>query len=471
MRELGWRVANRSLHATEERLRLALQAGRMVAWERNFKSGFVTRSDTARDVLGIGSGPVSEFAANLHPDDQDRARAWGHKGDQEEIRYIHPHDGRVVWLSARTITLPEEGEPERMIGITFDITDRKLAENELWRLANHDALTGLANRMLFHERLSAALDAAEASGASVSLLLLDLDDFKSVNDTLGHDAGDALLVEAAKRLMAKVRPADTVARLGGDEFAIILVDADLDLAFQFAQELAHTLLKTVQYSGRAISTKASIGVAGFPAHHRCPIELMKDADIALYRAKAERRGRAVVYVEADRVRIEQRVHVLAEVRQGLAADQFLPYYQPKVSLRTGEIVGSEALARWQHPERGVLTPGSFAPAFTDPETAVAMGARMIEHVLRDIRGWIDRGVEFGRVAVNFSAAEFGDPQLADNVLALLSKAGISPQCFEVEVTESVFLERSTESTLDILRQFARAGVTSPSTTSAPGTRP
>ena len=185
---------------------------------------------------------------------------------------------------------------------------------------------------------------------------------------------------------------------------------------------------------------------------------MKDADIALYRAKAERRGRAVVYVEADRVRIEQRVRVLGEVRDGLAADQFIPFYQPKVSLRTGAIVGLEALARWQHPSRGILTPGSFAPAFNDAETAIAMGARMIEHVLRDMRTWLNQGVDVGRVAVNFSASEFGDPQLAQHVLSLMSDAGVPPQLFEVEVTESVFLERSTESALDILRQFATAGV-------------
>ena len=457
MRELELRVANRALKDSEERLRLALQAGRMFAWERDLSDDFVTRSDSAFDLIGLGSGPALEFDDRVYRDDRWRAPMWGNCDQQEEIRYVRP-DGEIVWLSARSIAVSEEGKPKRLIGVTFDITDRKRAEEELWRMANHDALTGLANRVLFQQHLGAAIDGAETSGTSVSLLLLDLDDFKSVNDTLGHDAGDALLVEAARRLTAKVRDTDTVARLGGDEFAVILIDTDLDAASRFAQALADDMLQVVQHAGRAISTKASIGIAGFPDHHRSPIELLKDADIALYRAKAERRGRAVVYTEAARERIEQRVRVLAEVREGLGADQFLPFYQPKVSLRTGQIVGLEALARWQHPSRGVLTPGSFGPAFNDPETAVAMGARMIEHVVGDIRRWLDQGFECGRVAVNFSSAEFGDPQLAEHVLGLLSEAGVPTRCFEVEVTESVFLERSNETALAILRQFSKAGV-------------
>lgn len=458
MRELELRVANRALSDSEERLRLALQAGRMFAWERNLSDDFVTRSGSALDLIGLGSGPASEFDDRVHLDDKWRAPMWGSCDQQEEIRYVRP-DGEIVWLSARSIAVSEEGKPRRLIGVTFDITDRKRAEQELWWMANHDALTGLVNRVLFQQRLAAAIESAGASGASVSLLLLDLDDFKSVNDTLGHDAGDALLVEAAKRLSAKARDIDTVARLGGDEFALILLDTDLDEASRFAQELAEAMSHVIHYAGRAISTKASMGIAGFPAHHGSPIELMKDADIALYRAKAERRGRAVVYTEAARERIEQRVRVLAEVRDGLSADQFRPFYQPQVSLRTGEIVGLEALARWQHPSRGILAPGSFGPAFSDPETTVAMGARMIRHVLGDVRGWLDQGIDCGRVAVNFSSTEFGDPHLAEHILGLLAEFSVPTYKFEVEVTESVFLERSTETALDILRQFARAGVT------------
>ncbi|WP_082359246.1 EAL domain-containing protein [Bosea sp. AAP35] len=459
MRELELRVANQALRASEERLRLALQAGRMVAWERNLPSDFVTRSETAKDLLGIVSGPVSNFIANLHPEDRTRARAraQGLKADREEMRYVHPDNGRTIWLSARSITIPEVGEPKKVIGVTFDITDRKLAEDELWHMANHDALTGLANRMMFQRCLEGEIEAAESNGTSVSLLLLDLDDFKSVNDTLGHDAGDALLVEMSRRLSGLAGEGDTIARLGGDEFAIIK-GTDLKGAMAFADRITEVMARRFNYLGHRLATKASIGIASFPDHHRSAIELMKDADIALYHAKAERRGCAVVYTEAARERIEQRVRLLAEVREGLTANQFVPFYQPKVSLQTGQIVGLEALARWQHPERGVLTPGAFGPAFADPETATAMGARMIVHVARDIGSWLTQGLECGRVAMNFASAEFANPHLAKYVLGALWDAGVPTRYFEVEVTESVFLDRGTETALAVLQEFASAGV-------------
>ncbi|HYF56585.1 MAG TPA: EAL domain-containing protein [Salinarimonas sp.] len=451
------------LRAGEERLRLALQAGRMFAWERDLSTGWVERSANARDLIGIGSGPVSQFLENILPDDRNRAGAAA-RGEPEsekqcsELRYVHPN-GTLLWLSARSTLLQEEGKPDRLIGVTFDITERKAAEDELWRMANQDPLTGLANRTLFQKRLAAALEHAEASGTSVSLLLLDLDDFKAVNDTLGHDAGDALLKETARRLSAMVREGDTVARLGGDEFAIILAEPmNLDNAACFAEMLTEELRTIFEHDGRALSTKASIGVAAFPDHHREPDELMKDADIALYKAKAEGRSRAVVYTKAARDIVEQKVRVIAEVRGGLDADQFVPFYQPKVCLSTSRIVGLEALARWQHPTRGILTPGYFHPAFSDSEIAVAMGERMIRHVARDVRSWLDQGLDCGRVAVNFSSAEFADPYLARHVLGVLADAGVPTSHFEVEVTESVFLERGTETASAILKEFSEAGV-------------
>lgn len=457
MRELDLRLANKSLQQAEERLRLALQAGRMFAWERDLQSGVVIRSEQAKEIVGLETGPASDFADRLHPEDRHRAASWGFTSDQKEIRYIHP-DGRLMWLSSRGAATQTVGGRHRQFGVTFDVTDRKLAEQELWRVANHDALTGLANRSLFHARLAAALEAAEASRHHLSLLLLDLDDFKSVNDTLGHDAGDALLIECARRLTGAVRTGDTVARLGGDEFAIILVQTDLDQAARAAASIAETMARTYRFEGRALSTRTSIGIAGFPDHHSTAGDLLKDADIALYRAKAERRGRAVVYTEAARSRIEQRVRVLDEIRDGLHENQFVPFYQPKISLATGQIVGFEALARWQHPEKGLLTPGSFSPAFHDPERAVAIGASMMRLVTRDLKAWLEQGWDCGRIAINLAAAEFADADLAKKLLAQLAAAGIPPNCFEVEVTETVFLERQSQFAMSILRELSHAGV-------------
>ncbi|MEA1832700.1 EAL domain-containing protein [Methylobacterium durans] len=458
-------VAQLRLHRTEqdlrereERLRLALQAGRMVAWERDLRTGHATRSDNAPELLGIGSGPISLMLDRVHPDDRahvERFSAYGGTLDAVEFRYRAP-EGRLLWLCMRA----EQTEPDRVVGITFDISDRKVGEARLWRAANHDPLTGLPNRALFQERFREALAQAERSGTRVGLLLIDIDDFKDVNDTLGHDAGDALLTEMAARLAEMARVGDTVARLGGDEFAVILAGSQrLEAASVFAGNLLERLRQPFAYRGRPLATKASMGLASFPDHHRLPDELMKDADIALYRAKASGRNRVTVYAPEMRALTERRVTVSAQMREALLSGQIVPFYQPKVCLETGRIVGFEALARWLHPTEGVLAPGYFGSAFEDPELAHAIGGRIVAQVAADIRAWRARGLDVGRVAVNVSSAEFHRPDLAETVLATLAAEGVPPTCLEIEVTETVFLGRGSDFVSGILRRFHDSGVT------------
>ncbi len=453
------RQASDALRSSEERLRLALHASNMVAWDVNLTTKHVDRSDNAYALLGIHSGPTSDFVERVHPEDR-------HKVDLHhiatvadgthwtEVRYLAP-DGREGWLAIRA---EHEGD-NRLIGITFDISDRKATEEAIWQTANQDPLTGLANRTLFQTRLEDALVSAEGAGKGVGLLLLDLDDFKDINDTLGHAAGDQLLVETAARLRRLVGDRGTVARVGGDEFAVVLVDQPglSDIAF-CADAIVEALRTTFDYQGRALSTKASIGVAAFPEHHRDPVELMKDADIALYRAKESGRSRAVVYSSAARDVMERRVSILREVRQGLDAAEFCPHYQPKVSLATGEIVGFEALARWRHPTLGLLTPAYFGSAFDDQEISAALATSMIGQVAADIRTWLDQGLEFGRVAVNLASADFADRTLATRIIALLREADVPTSRFEIEVTETVFLGRQTEGAAAVLSEFHKAGI-------------
>ncbi|GJE45536.1 sensor domain-containing phosphodiesterase [Methylobacterium soli] len=452
------RLSESALRASEERLRLALRAGRMVAWERDLRTGLATRSDNARELLGIGSGPVSYLTDRVHPEDRAHVEdfsAYGGALDAVEFRF-QPPDGPEMWLCMRA----EQAEPERIVGITFDITDRKQAEARLWRTANHDPLTELPNRALFQARFKAALAAAERDGTGVGLLLIDIDDFKDVNDTLGHDAGDAMLKEMSARLSALIRPADTVARLGGDEFAVILVAPyGLAEAAAFAERLVARLREPFTYRGRPLASKVSIGLAGYPAHHRLPDELMKDADIALYRAKSAGRNRIAVYAPEMRALTERRVAIAGEMREALAQRRIIPFYQPKVCLVTGRIVGFEALARWQHPTDGIRAPGYFGSAFEDPELARMIGACIIGHVAADMRGWRARGLAFGRVAVNVSSAEFHQPDLADTMLGVLEAAGVPATCLEIEVTETVFLGRGSDCVAAILRRFHESGVT------------
>ncbi|HEV2553854.1 MAG TPA: EAL domain-containing protein [Bosea sp. (in: a-proteobacteria)] len=453
------KIAEDAVRIGGERLRLALQASNMVAWDVDLATKHVDRSDNAYALLGIHSGPTSEFVERVHPDDRHkvdllRLAAIADGTHSTEVRYRAP-DGREIWLAIRA----EQKGPERLIGITFDISDRKATEKAIWQTANHDPLTGLANRALFQTRLEDALAAAESGGTGVGLLLLDLDDFKDINDTLGHAAGDELLAETAARLTRLVGDRGTVARVGGDEFAVVLVEQSglTDIA-SCAAQIVEALRTTFDYEGRALSTKASIGVAAFPEHHRDPVELMKDADIALYRAKEGGRSRAVVYSSAARDLMERRVSILREVRQGLEASEFLPHYQPKVSLETGVVVGFEALARWRHPALGLLTPAYFGSAFDDQEISTALATSMIGQVASDIRVWLDQGLEFGRVAVNLASADFADRTLATRIVALLDAANVPTSRFEIEVTETVFLGRQTEGAAAVLSEFHEAGI-------------
>ncbi|WP_457108579.1 diguanylate cyclase domain-containing protein [Methylobacterium sp. P5_C11] len=452
------RQANAAVKASEERLRLALQAGRMMAWERHLKTDYSSRSANSLELLGIQSGPPSQFLDRVHPDDREQIERLVQQGcqnrEQREFRYIHP-DGRLIWLSASV----ERVDADRIVGITFDITERKRSEEDAWRTANHDALTGLPNRRLFHQRLEQALAAAERGSTSVSLLLFDLDTLRDVNDTLGHDAGDAVLSEAASRLGEGLRTTDTVARLGGDEFAIVLTEPlHLTHAASYAETLLERLRQPFTYRGHALTCKASVGLAAFPDHHRETRDLLKDADIALFRAKAQGRNRSVVFAPEMRAQTERRVSIAAEMRVAIDAGQIVPFYQPKVCFSTGAIIGFEALARWQHPEKGLLTPGYFGSAFEDPELATAIGDSILRQVTADMRAWNERGLGFGRVAVNFASAEFRKPDLAGGILAALSASQVPASQFEVEVTETVFLGHGSEAVPGTLQRLHDSGV-------------
>jgi len=447
------------LRESEERLRLALHAGRMFAWEQDLRTNYITRSQNAVSLLGVGSGPLAEFLDKVHPEDRALRQHYAqqvklHGSYTSEFRYILP-SGKVLWFGSRA----ELASPDRVVGVTFDITDRKAAEEEIWRAANHDSLTGLPNRGLFHRCLEQALLDARGGRTSLSLVLIDLDDFKDVNDTLGHDAGDALLQEASRRLSGLVRPSDTIARLGGDEFAVLRAEpTTLDEAARFAERIIEALREPFTYKRRTVSSRASIGVAAFPEHDSDPAGLMKSADIALYRAKAQGRNRVLTYSPVMRREIEKRVSLGAELREGLTRNQIAPYYQPKICLATGRIVGFEALARWEHPTRGVLDPAFFGAAFEDADLAPAIRRQLVAKVASDMSHWRADNLPFGRVAVNFSSADFSQPRLVEEILEALQGVNVRPEMFEVEITETVLLGRSSECISAILKQFRGNGI-------------
>jgi len=451
--------SEQALSESEERLQLALKAARMIAWEFNPQSGATTRSENSLALLGITPGADKTFMTGIHPDDRQKVEDFLQRiqisgSDSIECRYVMP-SGEIRWLRARA----EQAGHDRIVGVTFDISEQKEAEEEIWRSANHDALTGLPNRNLFQRRLEMALTEAKQSGTSVSLLLIDLDDFKDINDTLGHDAGDALLQETARRLSGMVRGCDTVARIGGDEFAVLVVDPlKLENATRLGSLIADMLRQPFTYQKRTLVSRVSIGIAAFPDHDGTPAELVKDADIAMYQAKSQGRNRVITYSPEMRRVIEQRVSLGRGMREAIANDEVIPFYQPKVSLSTGEIVGLEALARWKHPTKGILTPSFFGAVFEDHEIAASIGKLLTSKIAADVRQWLDDDLPFGRIALNLSPAEFGQTGLVDNMLRTLDWLKVPPTVFEVEVTETVLLGRNSNNVSSALAQFREHGV-------------
>lgn len=448
-----------ALRASEERLQLALKAARMVAWDLNPRTNKTRSSVYATDLGSLGSNPSSYLFRQVHPHDQSKVDSFIQNielngTDIAEYRCVLP-SGEVRWLRS----CGEKAGIDRIVGVTFDITADKETEREIWRSANHDLLTGLPNRRLFQVRLEEALAEARKNQTSVNLLLIDMDDFKDLNDTMGHDAGDALLKETAARLQAMARSCDTVARLGGDEFAVLIVEPlTLQHATRLGSLIADNLRQPFTYQKRTILNRVSIGIASFPDHDHDPTELMKDADIALYQAKNQGRSRVLQYSPEMRSITEKRVAIGHDIREAIANSQIIPFYQPKINLSTGEIVGFEALARWQHPKKGLLTPAVFDTAFEDHELAIGIGNLMLSKIAEDVRSWLDQDIEFGHIALNLSHAELGQPDFVDNMLRIFEWRKIPPHRFEVEVTETVLLGRKANTVSALLQDLQKHGV-------------
>jgi len=334
-----------------------------------------------------------------------------------------------------------------------DITERRLAEAKIAHMAHHDALTGLPNRVLFHQRLDEAVARARG-GEPFALLFLDLDHFKAVNDTLGHPVGDALLRRVRDRLIAQVRDTDTVARLGGDEFAIVLAGAD---APELVATLAARIIKVVsapyELDGNQVTIGTSIGIAIAPQDGEDPDQLLKNADLALYLAKADGRGRFRFFEPAMNVKMQTRRALELDLRKALADGAFEVFYQPLVTLGTRAVGGFEALLRWNHPERGLVSPAAFIPIAEEIGLIVPLGDWVLRQACCDAASW--PGGQ--RVAVNLSPVQFGSPTLAADVAAALAASGLDPARLELEITETAMLEHN-DGILEVLRRLRGFGV-------------
>lgn len=348
---------------------------------------------------------------------------------------------------------------DAVLSVARDVTERISREEQLRRIAYQDGLTGLLNRVALRERLAQDIDTAKRRGGSVTLMMLDLDNFKLINDTLGHDAGDAILIETAARLRATVSPENAVGRLGGDEFAVIVSSERPNARPIFlAEDLLETLRRPVNYKGRVLDTRASIGMATSPDHAADASELLKNADIALYAAKSFGRGGFTAYVPSMGNTLRKRASSIATVREAIAQHRLEAFYQPQVDLRSNVVVGYEALLRLRDHEGTLIPAHAINQAFDDIDLARQIGNTMLDRVAVDVRHWKDAGIPVGRIALNASAAEFRAGDFAPRLLEKLRRAELAPELFEIEIAETVLAGRGTDYVATALADLAEAGV-------------
>jgi diguanylate cyclase (GGDEF)-like protein/PAS domain S-box-containing protein len=390
-----------------------------------------------------------DFQDITHPDDlsadleQLHALVAGRVALYEtEKRYVH-RDGHVVWVQIGVSAVhSENGRVEYLISQLHDVTERKRIEEELAHQALHDPLTGLPNRALFLDRLRHAIVRLRRHPGEVAVLFVDLDRFKNVNDTLGHDAGDQVLAEAAKRLRESARAEDTVARFGGDEFTILCDDADQDEAKEVAERILAALARPFSRSGREFHLSASIGIRVNGHATADPDSLLRDADMALYIAKEHGRARFELFDPAAPAGAVDLLATSQALRVALRDEQFCLHYQPCVDLKTGRIVALEALVRWQHPDRGLVPPGDFIPAAEESGLIVPIGEWVLQEACSQLAAWRAKGeapLDL-RVAVNVSARQLSDPNLPVAVAAARESANLEPAALCLEITESAVIK-------------------------------
>ncbi|XOZ34200.1 putative bifunctional diguanylate cyclase/phosphodiesterase [Halomonadaceae bacterium KBTZ08] len=365
-----------------------------------------------------------------------------------------------LWTAVTTSSvLDADGSPVSYIVSAVDMTELKLAHERMEQLALFDSLTNLANRRLFQDRLEQALQSVSRQQNRIALLFLDLDQFKQVNDSLGHDAGDILLLTVADRLKSCVRAQDTVARLGGDEFTILLHDvSDTKDLTMIAENILSGLKAPIRLKGQEVLISTSIGITTAPADGDSPDGLMKNADLALYRAKDKGRDQYDFYTESLNERAEQLMTLERELRHGLRREEFFLLFQPQVDLNTGEITAMEALVRWQHPQRGELSPETFIPVAEDTGLIMPLGNWVLQQACMQIKllhQLLGRGV---RVAVNLSARQFRDPGLENVIDFALSTSGLDAHYLEIDIHEDM-LSQEPETARAQLKRIHATGVT------------
>jgi diguanylate cyclase (GGDEF)-like protein/PAS domain S-box-containing protein len=430
--------------------------------------GLIQYASPATDkVLGIPSASLTgtRVYTIIHHDDVSHAR---NIMDQSagspsvnvtaEMRLLHQNGS---WRHAEIVLINQLGQPEvgGIIATMRDITERKEFEEQLTHHAFHDSLTGLPNRALFLDRLSLGLSRTARHEHAVGVMFIDLDNFKVVNDSLGHQAGDRMLLEVADRIKSCLRPDDTLARLGGDEFTVLLENASGTIPQMVAERIVRVLEEPIYVEGQACFTSASIGIALSGNSDDIPQFLLRDADTAMYEAKTSGKGRYSIFHRSMSAKAAERLEFEGELRKAVDRNEVVVFYQPIVSMLDERIVGLESLMRWKHPIRGMLPPGKFIPIAEETGTIISLGQFVLVEACRQLREWQEMFPSDPRLkmSINLSPRQFQHPEIVDDVRTAIRRFGLNPADIKLEITESVTFA-DTENTVRKLEQLKQIGV-------------
>lgn len=429
--------------------------------------GVITYASPAcKALLGVSTEDVLRHSALefVHPRDREAVRTTFREAARDRapkaITYrMRRADHQYVWFETTLRRMSgQRGDTGEVLCISRDISERKRMEEYLHDLARRDVLTELPNRTLLEESIGKALVEAHRNNQTVAILVIDLDRFKNINDTLGHNAGDKLLKLAASRLKACIRPSDIVARWGGDEFVILLPGLrSVDIAAGVAERCLEALSQPFDVDGRSLHITTSIGISMFPDGGTGAEVLIKNADTAMYRAKAQGGDCYSIYAAEMNARAQERLSMESDLYFALDRNQLLLHYQPLISAKTGKLVGAEALLRWKHPELGLVAPGRFIPIAEDTGLIGKIGEWVLQQACSQMAEWRARGLLPIRLSVNLSSRQFRKDTLVNTISAVLRETRFDPQLLELEITETLLMENVKRSSA-VIEELKSIGV-------------